>query len=742
MELLNDLAVFLANPPGNLVFFLAVVFTLFGAIQGAISQSRIVGSRQASRLLAGLIVLISIQLLLFFTSGLIDQGIIQGSLFLPVMDRAAMVLSIIWIIWLWVFPEKTSAGDAATILLSLLVLAAAIFGSVLYLSSDPVLGTFNLSDQAFYWSLGGSIILFFGLILIIFKKPIDWGSGLSVILLPLIGFIFDTVYPSKTGDYSGILRFFLLATFPLLFSLPSRNFSGIGNLQIPSIADVASLEIEQNNSQKISETSFDSRERRKYSTDPKTIHALLALAAESDSTRVNQYIVRSVAHSLLVDLCFLIYLNDDENTLFISTGYDLIREENLEGGIISREVVPMLANSVQRGRPLLLQANTTSSDIKGLGELLGLTNPGNLLNVPILSEKGPVGSILLLSPYSNRVWNPEDQALLTDIANSFYPIIERSHRITNGDQDRDRAIATAKDAIEQAFKLKTSNAELASQISVLKSQLEQTREEIENQAELLAKSKENQASANISSLTDENSKSTVIASSNPQLEMELRQTLLEMARLQNQVAESNSKIIKLQNKSSGPANSDQTEVIASISQELRQPMTSIIGYADLLLGESVGILGALQRKFIERIRTSTERIGSLVDDLIRINHLESESFNVNLETIDLNLIIDNAMAYTSSQMREKNITMRIDIPENLLPLHADREALQQILIHLLQNAGAASPIEGSVTLRVRTQSENAQEHVIIQVSDTGGGIPREELSRVFSRLYRAENALI
>ena len=88
-------------------------------------------------------------------------------------------------------------------------------------------------------------------------------------------------------------------------------------------------------------------------------------------------------------------------------------------------------------------------------------------------------------------------------------------------------------------------------------------------------------------------------------------------------------------------------------------MSSIVGYTDLLMGESVGILGALQRKFVERIKASTERIGGLVDDLIQITNLETGKMEFNPEDIDLNLIIDNAMAYTSTQIREKNITLRL-----------------------------------------------------------------------------------
>ena len=227
-----------------------------------------------------------------------------------------------------------------------------------------------------------------------------------------------------------------------------------------------------------------------------------------------------------------------------------------------------------------------------------------------------------------------------------------------------------------------------------------------------------------------------------QIENELRLTLEEVARLQNQLAEATMRIIELEKGADSAQSTEQAEVVASISQELRQPMSSIVGYTDLLLGESVGILGALQRKFVERIKASTERIGSLIDDLIQVTTLETGLNELKPEAVDLNLIIDNAMSYTSSQVREKNISMHLDLPKNMTPIYADREALQQILIHLLQNAGSASPMEGTVRLKVQTQAEDGKEFVLIQVSDTGGGIPAEDLNRVFTRLYRADNVLI
>jgi signal transduction histidine kinase len=228
----------------------------------------------------------------------------------------------------------------------------------------------------------------------------------------------------------------------------------------------------------------------------------------------------------------------------------------------------------------------------------------------------------------------------------------------------------------------------------------------------------------------------------PQTEMELKASLLEIARLESQLSEATRKAQPQEKGKESGRHEEQTEVIASISQELRQPMSSIIGYTDLLLGESVGILGALQRKFIERIKASTERMGNLIDDMIQLNTLEVDLADLKPEAMDLNLIIDNAMAYTSSQVREKNISLHLDLPKKVAAVNADREALQQILIHLLQNAGSASPVEGTVRLKVQTTKEDGSDYVMIQVTDSGGGIPEEDLSRVFTRLYRADNVLI
>ncbi len=438
-----------------------------------------------------------------------------------------------------------------------------------------------------------------------------------------------------------------------------------------------------------------------------------------------------------------INFSEDQNQLEFASGYDLIREESLDGGALNKATVPMVASAIQRGRALRLPASGTSADIKGLGDALGLGNPGNLICVPILTkEKESLGGIMLLSPYSNRVWGAEDQAFLANIAASIVPILQRSRRVTS--QEKEKFVQAAPQipdaTLAELAKLKAENEQLSQKLQeALKASLEA--------AGVTASQGDAEAQARISLLEKEiqtlqAAKRAPAAAEVSQLEKELRITLKDTARLQNQLAEANMKIMELEKGEKSARSNEQAEVVASISQELRQPMSSIVGYTDLLLGESVGILGALQRKFMERIKASTERIGSLIDDLIQITTLESGLSELKPETVDLNLIIDNAMSYTSSQLREKNITMHLDLPKAMAPIHADREALQQILIHLLQNAGAATPVEGDITLKVQTRKEDEQDYVLIQVTDTGGGIAAEDVPRVFTRLYRADNVLI
>lgn len=730
----------LTDSPGNLIYHLVLAFSVASALQSAFNHWRSSEFPQVRRTMFGLVLLLLAQFLMFAFSGLNWQGIINPEASLPPLDRAFILFSLVWVTWLWAFPEPSRGADAAAALLSVLIAAAAGL-SMLTWPAQSAPGSYNLSVDNFLWQIASIGFIGIGALLLLIRRPNGYWNGLAVLALAFAGHTGHLIFNSD-GDYSGVLRLAYMAAFPILLTLPQRF-----KLSAPAAPAAEKTSAPP----PITSIKQDSSvpERRRYSTDPKTFHAMLALAAETNAMKVSRALTRAIAQTMLSDLSFLIYLTDNKNQLIIASGYDLIREENLEGGSLNKGMIPMLSNAIQRGRPLRLPSSSTSADIKGLGEMLGLTNPGHLISVPVLTaEKEVLGAVMLLSPYSNRLWTAEDQAFLANIASSLVPIIQRSQKVAVIEQQGEK--------IQQAMEAAHAHIqELEQRVSQLSGELQASREREQDQPQnmdadvdaLISAQEESQRI--IEQLQEENAalrekgRGGKVSREASQLEHELRTTLEEMSRLQNQLADSNLKLMEMERgPAAAPRATEQVEVIASISQELRQPMSSIIGYTDLLLGESVGILGALQRKFVERIKASTERIGTLIEDMIQLNTMETELVGLKPETVDLNAIIDNAMSYTSSQVREKNISMHLELPKKLSSIHADREALQQIFVHLLQNAGAATPVEGKIRLKVETRNEAGQDYVLIQVSDTGGGIPTEDLPRVFTRLYRADNVLI
>ncbi|MCZ2126263.1 MAG: hypothetical protein LC099_00630 [Anaerolineales bacterium] len=717
---LNQLTV----PPGDVIYYIVLAFSIASALQSAFNHWRASEFPQAKRAFVGLGILLGAQILMFVFSGLGWQGVVNSKAILPPMDRAFLAFSVVWIAWLYVFPEPNRQGDAVVALLSLLVLIGLGLSLVSWQQqiANPIAAvSYNLTTDNFIWQIASAAIAFVGIVALLFRRPDGMWYGFLLLTLGLLGH-FGQIFFGAEGDYSGIVRLAYMAAFPILLTLPQR-FGMMDGTNASSPAPSKPITFKQDTGRV---------ERRRYSADPKTFHSLLAVAAESNSTKMSQALIRAVAQAMLADLGFMIYLTDGGNKMVIAGGYDLIREDSLPGGPLTKNAIPMLANSIQRGRALRLPASSTSADIKGLGDLFGLTNPGHLLYVPILTqEKEPLGGILLLSPYSDRTWSAEDQAFLANIAASLVPIIQRNQKISDLESQSDMAKIQIED-LEAKVRSLQKKADAA--------KAEPSRGNPAEIASLRAAQEESQSI--IQQLQRENNelragKKTPVS----QVERELKSTLQDVALLQNQLAESNMRLIDAE-RSRGAEKNEQAEILASISQELRQPLSSIVGYTDLLLGESVGILGALQRKFMDRIKISTERVQSLTDDIIRMTTLATDLNALNPETVDLNAIIDNAMAYTSSYIREKNISIHLDTPKSPSTIRADRESLQQIFIHLLQNAGAATPHEGAIRLKIQTQNEDGVDYILIQITDQGGGIPSEDIPRVFARLHRADNVLI
>jgi signal transduction histidine kinase len=189
------------------------------------------------------------------------------------------------------------------------------------------------------------------------------------------------------------------------------------------------------------------------------------------------------------------------------------------------------------------------------------------------------------------------------------------------------------------------------------------------------------------------------------------------------------------------------EFVASLSQELRTPMTSITGYTDLLLGESVGLIGDMQRKFLQRIKANIERMNGMLNDLIGVTAIDAGQLEIRPTVVDMAEVIEDTIIGARAQLEEKELTLELNLPENMPPVEADADCVHQIMANLLGNATKCSPVGSTIGISAQIYDEEAgnpeEVHYLkVAVQDSGGGIAPEDHERVFERFYRAESPLI
>jgi signal transduction histidine kinase len=224
-----------------------------------------------------------------------------------------------------------------------------------------------------------------------------------------------------------------------------------------------------------------------------------------------------------------------------------------------------------------------------------------------------------------------------------------------------------------------------------------------------------------------------------QLQQALTQSQEEIERL-NAEAETN-----LIGEAGAP--STNADLLLGLVQEFRTPMTSIVGYVELLLSESAGILGEMQRKFLQRVYINVQRLEMMLDDLIRVTQLDAGTFKLNPANVNVSDLIEDMITYSANRFREKDLTVNLKIEDGLPTIQTDKDALGQVISQLITNAYLVTPPDSEIGVRVeRIPNAKINGHVAdslcITVEDKGGGIHPEDEARVFSRKYRAENPLI
>jgi signal transduction histidine kinase len=178
------------------------------------------------------------------------------------------------------------------------------------------------------------------------------------------------------------------------------------------------------------------------------------------------------------------------------------------------------------------------------------------------------------------------------------------------------------------------------------------------------------------------------------------------------------------------------EFVATVSHELRTPLTSMMGFLEMLREGEAGALLPEQERFLSIVYRSSERLQRLVGDLLFIARLDASGIQLKLDdAVRLEELVAEAVEAASGDARSHEVQLQFE-PNGVVAVRGDRERLGQLVSNLISNAVKFTPAGGNVTARVFAEQGNG----VVEIEDTGIGIPKAEHDRLFQRFFRASTA--
>ena len=180
------------------------------------------------------------------------------------------------------------------------------------------------------------------------------------------------------------------------------------------------------------------------------------------------------------------------------------------------------------------------------------------------------------------------------------------------------------------------------------------------------------------------------------------------------------------------------EFVSVASHEIKTPMTSILGYADMLTRGMAGPITQQQAALLEVIVRNVRRMEALVSDLTDVSRIQTGRISISFTDVSIPDIIEQTREATIRQIEERRHSLVIDAPPDLPSVKADPKRLLQVMVNLVSNAYKYTPPGGVITIACQARGDRAT----ISVRDTGVGMTKEELANLGRKFWRAENPLI
>ena len=192
------------------------------------------------------------------------------------------------------------------------------------------------------------------------------------------------------------------------------------------------------------------------------------------------------------------------------------------------------------------------------------------------------------------------------------------------------------------------------------------------------------------------------------------------------------------------ANEAKSEFVSFVAHELKNPMTSIKGYTELLSAGAVGPINEMQTNFLNTIHTNVERMSTLVSDLNDNSKIEAGRLRLDYKAVDLPDIVDEVIRSTRRQIEDKKQVLQLNVPDTLPRVWADRTRIVQVVTNLVSNAHKYTPESGKIIIGAEVaanqwEPNSAVQVVHIWVEDDGIGISADDQKKMFGKFFRSED---
>lgn len=179
------------------------------------------------------------------------------------------------------------------------------------------------------------------------------------------------------------------------------------------------------------------------------------------------------------------------------------------------------------------------------------------------------------------------------------------------------------------------------------------------------------------------------------------------------------------------------DFVSMAAHELRTPLTAVRGYASILQMQNAKDLDESGQDLIKRLVVSSENLGNLIENLLSVSRIERSAFTVDVRPVDLTKTVRNVIDNVRPQAYTKKQTINEYIPDELPVVFADAFRIGQVILNFVANAVNYTQEGGSITIK----AEQVDNSVKISVSDTGRGIPKEALDKLFTKFFRVSASL-